>query len=484
MLPVALCLLALIQGADTLGPQVRKYVRIASKHVVLEHVEVVDGTGAPAVFDRNIVIENGRIAAITPGADVRDSAGVIVLDLRGRTVIPGIVGMHDHTWYLVRPNLRADGTFDGPAIRQEMSFAAPRLYLAGGVTTIRTTGSVAPYADLWLKRNIEAGVVPGPHTDVTGPYLQGADPQGAPAFMGLAGPDDARQTVAFWAERGATSFKAYTDITRDELRAAIDEAHRRGLKVTGHLCSVTYPEAIALGIDNLEHGFMTNTQNDPDKEPDRCSASGGDYTLEHMAPGSAEAQQLIAELVGHHVAVTSTLVLRASGVPEIGVMPDGRPLPAGAIDAMAPSMREAFDEWRAHPSPTRLHTAALLRNEMGLEREFAAAGGLLLAGPDPVGLNGLVPGFGDQREIELLVDAGFTPTEAIRIATLNGAIYLGRDRAIGSIAVGKNADLVVVRGDPAARIADIEQIEMVFKDGVGYDPARLLESVRGRYGEY
>ena len=130
------------------------------------------------------------------------------------------------------------------------------------------------------------------------------------------------------------------------------------------------------------------------------------------------------------------------------------------------------------------NTALLLRRDMELERAFGAAGGLLLAGSDPAGVNGLIPGFGDQREIELLVEAGFAPVQAIQIATLNGAIFLGRQDQIGSIALGKNADLVVVKGDPAVRIADLENIEMVFKDGVGYDPGKLLDSVRGHYGEY
>jgi cytosine/adenosine deaminase-related metal-dependent hydrolase len=121
---------------------------------------------------------------------------------------------------------------------------------------------------------------------------------------------------------------------------------------------------------------------------------------------------------------------------------------------------------------------------MDLEREFVAAGGLLLAGPDPVGIAGLVPGFADHREIELLVEAGFSPVEAIHIATLNGATFLGRDKHIGSIAVGKNADLLVTRGDPSSHIRDIENVEIVFKDGVGYDVQKLLASVKGRYGEY
>jgi imidazolonepropionase-like amidohydrolase len=398
--------------------------------------------------------------------------------------MPGIVGMHDHLWFATAPNRRPDRTWDKPGIRHEMAFSAPRLYLAAGVTTIRTAGSVALYTDIWVARNIEAGIMLGPHMDVTGPYLQGLDPSGTPDLMQLANAEDARQTVAFWADHGATSFKAYTNITRDELRAAIEEAHRRGLKVTGHLCSVTYTEAIELGIDNFEHGFMENTGNYPNRKEDVCSSDAGDYDLERVVPNSAAAKALIAVVVSHHVAVTSTLALRTAGLPGIGLQNDGRPLPAGMVDAMSPAMREDFEYWRAHPSPTRSRLAVMMRNEMGLERQFVAAGGLLIAGPDPVGLNGLVPGFADHHEIEMLVEAGFAPVEAIKIATLNGAIYLGRDRSIGSIEVGKNADILVTKGDPAARIRDIENVEIVFKDGVGYDTAKLRATAKGRYGEY
>ena len=126
----------------------------------------------------------------------------------------------------------------------------------------------------------------------------------------------------------------------------------------------------------------------------------------------------------------------------------------------------------------------LWQHDLALERAFVAAGGLLLAGPDPTGAGDVLPGFGDQREIELLVEAGFSPLAAIKIATLNGAVYLGRDRQIGSIAAGKNADLVVIKGDPTKQISDVENVEIVFKDGVGYDSQKLLDSVKGRYGEY
>jgi imidazolonepropionase-like amidohydrolase len=290
--------------------------------------------------------------------------------------------------------------------------------------------------------------------------------------------------VAYWAERGVTSFKAYTHITREELTVAVKEAHKHGLKVTGHLCSVTYAEAADIGIDNLEHGFRANTELDPGKKPDTCSDSGGDYTLEHMTPGSAEANQLITKLISHHVAITSTLPGSAANVP-VDATTDARPLLRPAVlEAMAPSALDAYLFSRNRARPTASNAAQQLRRDMDLQRAFGAAGGLLLAGPDPVGIGGNLPGFGDQRQIELLVEAGFTPVQAIRIATLNGAIYLGRQDQIGSIAAGKIADLVVVKGDPATHIADIENVEIVFKDGVGYDTKKLLDSVKGHYGEY
>jgi hypothetical protein len=361
-----------------------------------------------------------------------------------------------------------------------MPFSAPRLYLAAGVTTARTTGSVEPYADLNLKHAIDAGELIGPHLDVTGPYLEGAT---SPFIQmhHLSSPDEARQMVNYWADRGATSFKAYMNITRAELKAAIEAAHKRKLKVTGHLCAVTYAEAAELGIDDLEHGFYVNTQLDPDKKPDLCPATSGGPTLEKMVPGGPEATALIATLVKHHVAITSTLPVFESSVP-------GRPpLRQQLLDTMSPATRQAYLYARQRPAslpPRKGDPAAMLQRDMELERAFVAAGGLLLAGPDPTGNGGVLPGFGDQREVELLVEAGFSPVEAIQIATLNGATYLGRQAQIGSVAVGKNADLVVIKGDPSARIADIENVEIVFKDGVGFDSPKLFESVSQRFGQY
>jgi imidazolonepropionase-like amidohydrolase len=474
--------LACGQLADALGPEVQKFARISSPRVVLEHVRVIDGTGSRPSADRNVVIEGGKIVAIVAGADVAAADGTTILDLRGDSVLPGIVNVHGHVEFFRRPNLREDGTYDRPAIPTQMVFSAPRLYLANGTTTVRTAGSTSPLMDVSLKRLIEEGVAPGPHLDVTGPFMTGPGATSLQTQI-LTGPEDASQTVAFWADRGVTSFKAYVNITRAELRAMVVEAHRRGLKVLGHLCSVTYEEAAAAGIDSLEHGFFTNTQLDPGKQPDKCSDSRGDYTLEHMT--AVQAKQLIATLVNHHVAVTSTLLSTAFSAPNLNASPDGGPLlKAEALSVMSPSARAGYfiDFKRVRAGSD--DSSKLLQREMELERAFVAAGGLLIAGSDPVGLFGSVPGFADHREIELLVAGGFKPLEAIRIATWNGAVFLGRQDRIGSVAVGKNADLLIVKGDPSAQISDIENVEIVFKDGVGYDNKKLLESVQGLYGEY
>lgn len=471
--------------AVALSPAVTRYIKVPSAEwIILKNVRVIDGTGAPAIEKTDIVLHQGKIASV--GAITNDAQypGATVLDLTGHTVFPGLVGMHDHMYNIARPNMNAAGESEPPLIVPELPFSSTHLYLGAGVTTLRTTGSVEPYTDLNLKKAIDDGEMPGPHMDVTGPYLEGSRSHFIQMHK-LRDAEDARETVDFWAKQGVTSFKAYMYITRAELKAAIDEAHRHGLKLTGHLCAVTYPEAAELGIDNLEHGFFVNTQMDPGKEPDMCPNTTGSPTLAKMTAGSPEAKALIALLVSHHVAVTSTLPVFEPDNPS------HLHLQSRVLETMSEPTREAYlytrnlELMRAAANPKAAEErAAMFRNGMALEREFVAAGGLLMAGPDPTGDGGVLPGFGDQREVELLVEAGFTPMEAIKIATLNGAIYEGRADSIGSIAPGKDADLVVVDGDPATHIDDIEKTEIIFKDGVGYDSKKLLDSALGRYGQY
>ena len=436
------------------GPQSdrQQFIRAEAPVIALTHVRIVDGTGAAPLDDQTIVISDGKVQSITPSASAKVQPSALVLDLKGYTVLPGLVGMHDHMFFPMGGN---------PPMYSNMGSSFPRLYLALGVTTIRTTGSVTPFADLEIKKLIDSGRMIGPKIHVTAPYLEG---RGAytPVMRELTGADDARRLVNFWADEGATSFKAYMNITRDELRAAVEEAHKRGLKVTGHLCSIGYREAAEIGIDNLEHGLLPDSEFVTDKKPDQCPGAAVSASLRLLDLKSPVVQDTIRTLVARNVAITSTLPVFEASAPltQTGIGAASAVLNPRVLNVMNTDARVRYLTARsriAADSPM----ATLVRKSMDFERAFVAAGGLLIAGLDPTGNGGVVAGFGDLREVELLVEAGFTPLEAIRIASFNGAKFLGEDSQIGSIAPGKQADLMVVKGNPAANIADIEKVEIV-----------------------
>ena len=451
-------------SGPTFAAVVRQYIRTDSSLIVLTHVRVIDGTGAPARENQTLVIRDGTITGLGNDASVAVPAGALVMDLTGKSVIPGLVQVHEHLFYPT-----------GPGIYANLAESFTRLYLAGGVTSMRTGGNMNGYGELAIKRAIDAGQKPGPWIDATAPYLEGPG-LNLGQVRELKDAADARREVNFWADEGATSFKAYMHITRDELGAAIQEAHKRGLKLTGHLCSVTYREAAQLGIDNLEHGFFAATDFVTDKRPDECPGQAkGQASLGAVDPESESVKSLIADLVRHKVALTSTLTVFETLTP-------GRPMPPG-LDVLDPQLREQFEQrYATAQRNTSAPMAALLPKARALEVAFVRAGGMLLLGTDPTGGGGVIPGYSNQRAIELLVESGFTALEAIRISTMNGATYLGRSDRVGSIAVGKQADLVVLNGNPAVRIEDIRNVEIVFKQGVAYDPAKLIASVKGKVG--
>jgi len=439
------------------------FVKVQGPVIALTHVRVIDGTGAPPRDDQTVVIRDGILAAIGDGSRTAAPDGATVVDLAGRSVIPGLVMLHEHLYYTT-----------GPGVYGQLGMSFSRLYLAGGVTTMRTAGNTNGIMDINLARRIAAGELAGPAIDATAPYVNG--PSTFLQMHSLNNADEARKHVAYWAEQGATSLKAYMQISRDTLKAAIDEGHRRGMKTTGHLCSVTYAEAADLGIDNLEHGFFAATDFVGDKQPDVCPGQArGQQTIAALDENGEPFKALVRKLVDKHVALTSTLTV-------FETFTAGRPLPPG-LDVLTPQLKETFQRaYDRAAQNTQSVYATLFPKAMRLERAFAKAGGLLVAGTDPTGAGGVVPGYADQRQIELLVDAGFTPLEAISIGTLNGAKYLGRDARIGSIAQGKQADLVVIDGNPSVKIADVRRVETVFKNGVGFDPAKLIESVKGSVG--
>jgi imidazolonepropionase-like amidohydrolase len=450
------------QGRPTLSETTRSFVSVDAPIIALRGVTVIDGTGAAPRAGQTILIRDGRIDAV--GATVAVPGGARVLDLTGHTVIPGLVGMHDHTFYTTAAGRRT-----------QLNTSAPRLYLASGVTTIRTTGSISPYAEISLKQQIERGEVPGPRMHISGPYITGPDQ--VVERKHITTPEEARRVVDYWADEGATWFKVYTQISRENLKAVADAAHRRGVKVTGHLCSVGYREAVAAGIDALEHGLMANLEYNPAKQPDQCPPLDPD-AYARLDVNGAEVQATFREIVAKGVAMTSTLA-----VFEISI-PNRPPLEQRTLDAMSPDVQKEYLATRQQLAERvgQGRTEALLKKAMEYERAFVEAGGLLAAGVDPTGNGGALPGYGDQRNFELLIEAGFTPAQAVQIMSANGARVLGIDGDLGTVAPGRVADLVVIRGDLAADPASIRTVVTVFQGGIGYDSAKLIESVRGLVG--
>lgn len=448
----------------TLSSAVRQFVAVDTNLIALTNARVIDGTGAPAREAQTLIIRDGVIAALGNAASTPVPADARVIDLTGKSIIPGFVMLHEHLFY---------PTGGGTYANLSESFA--RLYLAGGVTAMRTGGNTNGYGELSMRDAISRGEKAGPWVDATAPYLQMRG-LSIGQMYNLKDPADARRTVNFWADAGATSFKAYMHISRDVLSAAIDEVHKRGLKITGHLCSVTLGEAAALGIDNVEHAFFAATDFVSDKQPDICPGQNeGQRALATVEPNDPRFTSLVQTLIDRNVALTSTLAVFETFTP-------GRPLPPG-LEVLTPQLKELYEARHANTQRnTRSLYATLYPRAAALEVAFSRAGGLLVAGTDPTGGGGVIAGFSNQRTVELLVDAGFTPLEALRICTLNGATYLGLADRIGSLAVGKQADLVVINGDPSVTVSDIRKMELVFKQGVGYDPAKLIASVAGRVG--
>jgi imidazolonepropionase-like amidohydrolase len=461
-IPFALLLASTLsaQRPDSLSEEVRKYIAVDTVVLALTHVQLLDGTGAAARSDQTILIRNGRIAEVGPAASVNVPDGVRTMDLSGHTVIPGLVGMHNHLFYTAAGGRAA-----------QMSYTGPRLYLAAGVTTIRTAGGRSPYAEINLRDNINRGRVPGPRIHLTAPYITG-EPGGGSMDV-VTSPAEARRFVAYWASEGATWIKAYTDIRQAELKAAIQEAHRRGLKVTGHLCSVSFREAVALGIDNLEHGMLTASDFDHSKQPDVCPVTVGQSIPEREA-----AREVIQAMVKQGVSMTSTLAVYE---PFVARRPTRDPR---VLNAMAPEVRQSYLNIRNEIDSTGTGSISgeSFAAAMAFEKSFSEAGGLLASGVDPTGIGGALAGYGDQRNYELFIEGGFTPPQAIRIMTLNGARILGVQQRLGSVERGKLADLVVLRGDLNREPAVIRNPTLVFKDGIGYDSAKLIESIQGRVG--
>lgn len=472
LLLIGLGLAGMAQAASYLPPGTKPdpFVIYPGSSLALTGATLIDGSGSAPQPGMTVLIQGQRIQAVGKDGAVKLPDGVQKVSLAGKTLLPGYVMLHEHFFYPT-----------GLLTYANMPYSFPRLYLAGGVTTLRTGGSINPYADLGIKQWIDGGHAVGPHMFITGPYLTaGDDPEDLPVMQlaDFGDPTLAVEAVRHWIALGARDFKAYTTIPRKTLGAVIEYAHKHGARVTGHLCSVTYKEAAELGIDDLEHGIFVATDFVKDKQPDKCPPySAVQKSLAGLDVNGPDAQALLQTLLKHHLALTSTLTVFEASTP-------GRPLlPDSVLDLMSLQARANYLRSYGRTAQANNPDAVqAFKNGMAFEKAFFDKGGFLVDGTDPTGNGGVVPGWSNAREVELLLEAGLTLPQAIQVSTLNGARYLKIDADRGSVAAGKYADLTVLDGDVTADPKVLHKVLWVFKDGVGYDSAKLTDSVKGDVG--
>ncbi|MFH4968433.1 amidohydrolase family protein [Gaetbulibacter sp. M240] len=458
-LSVAVC------AQTQLSKETQSYVTHPRGLYVLQNATIVDGTGVAAQTDQDIIINGEIIEAI--GENLKVPEGATILDMTGKSIMPGMVMLHEHLFY---PKATPGGTFGV----SQMSYSFPKLYLAGGVTTMRTAGSIMPQADINLKNFILEGKVPGPKIDATSPFLD-RDGLGILETYSLKSTKQAIEAVKFYADMGSTSFKVYNYITRADLKAITETAHSRGFKVTGHLCSITHREAADLGIDNLEHGFMASSDFIDNKTPDECEPFKQHKSLLDLPVDSPKMEALIEHLVKKNVAVTSTInVFEPYTGREV--------VPGGGLKALYQDARDkVYRRWASKQNRDSLDYVLFNKSKVW-EKAFHDAGGLLVAGTDPTYDGRIVAGYANMRLLEIFVEMGFSIPEAIKICTMNGATYLEQADSIGSIAPTKIADLLILNGDISKDIKAIRNIETTFRNGIGYSSEKLFRAADGKVG--
>lgn len=453
-----------MQGQESLSSKTKKYVDYARGNYVLQNLTVLDGNGTNAQEDMDIWIEGETIKSI--GKNLSVPSNVTPIDFTGKSVIPGFVMLHEHMFY---PSTTPGKTFG----LDQMSYSFPLLYLAGGVTMMRTAGSIMPQADVSIKQWINQGKIPGPKMDVTSPHM---DREGLPIveFFTFENKEQAKNQVEFYADMGVTSIKVYNFINREDLKVIVEAAHERNMKVTGHLCSITYREAADIGIDNIEHGFGSCPDFLADKEPDECNPFMTSSLLQ-VDPKSELVEDLINHLVKKNVALTTTInVWDPYTNREV--------VPGGGLKALAPLAKEkVYERWVSKQGKDSIDYAVFNKLKI-LDKKFSDAGGLLVAGTDPTYDGRIVPGYANMRLLEILVEMGFTTQEAVKICTLNGAKYLELEETIGTIEAGKIADLIILEENIKDNVTAIRSKKIVFKNGIGYNSEKLFKAAEGLVG--
>ena len=413
--------------------------------VVIRNANLFDAETGRSRPGTTVVVVGNRIQAVGPDGSVAVPAGAEVIDAAGKALLPGLFDMHVHL-----------GLVDGP------------LHLAAGVTSVRdlandTTVSPRVAAD-W-----NAGTKVGPRVLVMAGFIDGSGPFAGPTGIRVDTPEQAREAVAMYADRGYRHVKLYSSLKPELVPVIVEAAHARGMRVSGHIPEgMTAAEAVRAGFDEIQHtnmlvlNFLSDTLDT--RTPQRFSGPAqealyldldSDEVREFIAllrergtvvdPTLNAFENLFTARQGEVDPVLAAIATRLPPTVQRGIRGGGLPVPEG----MDQRYRDSFR--------TFLQLTAMLHR----------AGVPLVAGTDAL------PGFAYHRELELYEFAGIPANEVLQIATIGAARVAGREADLGSIAPGKLADLVLIDGDPVSRIGHIRNVELVMKDGVWYRPDEL-----------
>ena len=406
--------------------------------LVITNANVIDGTGREPLRDAAVVVENGRITAVGPRASVRIPKGARLFDAQGRYVLPGLWEMHAHfeqvEW--------------GP------------VYLAAGVTTVRDVGNEFEFMTA-VRDAIKEGRGLGPRILLAG--IVDGDSPFALGVIRANTPEEARSVVRRYHDAGFQQIKVYSSVKPDILKELAAEAHRLGMTVTGHVPNgMNAIEAVEAGLDQINHiQYLPQVllPKDYKQQPD---------VVPRIDFESPEAKEAIRFFKAHNTVFDPTLVvfewlLHPSDVPFAQIEPGAAKLPR---ELYAPVNNTGVPPARA------AYARELVEQFVKITGELHRNGLRVVAGTDQV-----VPGHSLRREIELYVQAGFTPLEAIQAATIVPARVMGMDKDLGTVEAGKLADLVIVEGNPLERIGNIRNTKFVVAEGKLYDCAQLWQSV-------
>jgi imidazolonepropionase-like amidohydrolase len=433
-------------GADGMSALAEISKGISGSHAATLAVvggTLIDGTGAAPVADAVVVIHEGRIVAVGARSAVKIPKGASVVDARGKTILPGLWDMHAHfeqvEW--------------GP------------IYLAAGVTTVRDCGNEFEFITA-VRDAIAQGHGLGPRLLLAG-IVDGTGTLNV-GVQRVDTPEQARQWTNRYHAAGFQQMKIYSSVKLDELKIVADEAHHLGMTVTGHVPEgLNAYQAIEAGQDQINHiGYIADIMRAPLPEGasrlDRLKASAS-VDLE-----SPEAQKALSFLKAHHTVVDPTLALSESFTATTAKPPASF---EPGVNKVAPELAEQLTD----VGPPTERSEIL---EKTFEKELAIVGALHRAAiPVVAGTDQTVPGHSLHREIELYVQAGFTPMEAIQAATIVPARAMGLEKELGTVEKGKRADLILIDGNPLADIRDTRNLEYVITNGVMYRTAELWQSV-------